>query len=170
MITEPVEAHGAGAPCKMEGAQRNEAKPGPHDGAQPAQQRTGSEAGQPMHSPTWASARLTSRLVPQDGHSTGSQAAGLTPSVCHITVHNQPSHSFVHSLNKRTLGQALLWVQGACTAVGDRARTERGEGRRAQCHLRHSRQELPKHNPRREGQATHGCLSEEHRRRGCQWA
>lgn len=170
VITEPVEAHGAGAPCKMEGAQRNEAKPGPHDGAQPAQQRTGSEAGQPVHSPTWASAHLTSRLVPQDGHSTGSQATGLIPSVCHVTVHNQLSRSFVHSLNKHTLGQALLWVQGACTAVGDRARTERVEGRRAQCHVRHSHQELPKHNPRREGQATRGCLSEERRRRGRQWA
>ena len=136
MITEPVEAHGAGAPRKMEGAQRNEAKPGPHDGAQPAQQRAGSEAGQPVQSPTWASAHLTSRPVPQDGLSTDSQAAGLTPSVCLVTAHSQPSRSFVHSLNKRTPGQALLWVQGVCTAGGDRACTERGEGRRAERRFR----------------------------------
>lgn len=169
VITEPVEAHGAGAPCKTEGAQRNEAKPGPHDGAQPAQQRTGSEAGQPVQSPTGASARLTSRLVAQDGPSAGSPAAGLTPSVCHVTAHHQRRRSFVHSLNS-ALGQALLWAQGARTAGGDRARTGRVEGRRAQCHLRHRHQELPKHEPRREGRATRGCLSEERRRRGRQWA
>lgn len=103
-----------------------------------------------MQSLSWAPASLTSGLVPRDGPSTGSHAAGLTlpgTSPC-----SQLNHSSVPSLNQSAAGSPPLGP-GSTAGSGDRARRERGESRRAQSRFRQRHQEPGRHEPRREGAA-----------------
>ena len=160
-IRESGPVHEAGAPRQRTEHRGTRQSLAPSMAPCPPGKTAQSEASGPVQSLSWVPASLTSGLVPRDGPSTGSHAAGLTLSAWHIPV--QSAEPLIRSLTQQEHGRQPSSGSREHSGSGDRARRERGEGRRAESRFRQRHQEPGRHEPRRDEAAARDTWG-----RGCQ--